>query len=118
MKRSQREALADDALNIVVYDDGLAVVLTTVEYAVADSLDLADIGEYAVILIYESVEDHLNRDLMVRHRIKAYEIFLARCLVGKLAVDTDSLGITLGKNVTGGCLKELELAGRTSAIDN
>jgi hypothetical protein len=118
VQRSQREALTDYTLYVIVYDNGLAVVLTTVEYAVTNSLDLADIGKNAVILVYESIQDHLNCNLVVRHRIEADKILLTRSLICELTVDTDSLGITLSENIAGGCFKKLELAGRASAVDN
>ena len=96
MQRSQIEALADYFLNVIVYNDGLAVLGTSVQYAVTDCCDLISALDYAVLSVLKSVHNHLDCYGVVRH-VFLYDIFvLASRLMGQFGtLDTNSLAQTL-----------------------
>ena len=54
MQRSKIKALTDYFLNVIVYNDGLAVLGTSVQYAVTDCCDLIGALDYAVLGILKS----------------------------------------------------------------
>jgi hypothetical protein len=112
------EAVSDDLLNVVVNDNGLAVVLTAVEYSVTYGCDLGYIGDNSVILVYKLVEDHCNGNLVIGHSCLDDYIILTGSLVCELAVDTDPLGVSLSEDIACIDIEKLELTGRTSAVDN
>jgi hypothetical protein len=85
---------------------------------VAYSCDLGYVRDYAVLRIYECVEDHADSDLVVRHGLCGNELILACGLICELTVDSDSLGITLCEYIACIDIEKLELCGRTTAVDN
>ena len=70
------------------------------------------------MLINESIEDHLDSDLVIRHGFCGNELILACRLICELAVDTDSLSVALCEDCACIDVEKLELCGRASAVDD
>ena len=96
MQRSKIEALADYFLNVIVYNDGVAVLGTSVQNAVTDCCDLISALDHAVLCILKSIHNHLDCYGVGRH-VFLYDIFvLASRLMGQFGtLDTNSLAQTL-----------------------
>ena len=87
------------------------------EYSVAYCCDLGNVRDYAVIRVNECVEDHSYSNLVVRHGFCGNELILACGLVCELAVDADTLSVTLCEDCACIDVEKLELCGRTTAVD-
>ena len=96
MERSKVEALADNSLHILVDDAGVAVNGSAVENPVADGRDLLRILDDAMVLVLESVHNHLDGNGVVRHGAFNHILVLVSRLMGQLGtVDADSLAQAL-----------------------
>ena len=119
VQRSEVEALSDDSLNILIYNDRIAVYLSSVQNTMSYCGNLLDIINYTVILVGQCVQNHLNCDLMILHWRLYYIIFLSSRLMSQLrTINTDSLAKSLCQYLLCLRINQLILQRRTAAVNN
>ena len=119
MQRAEGDAVADGLLAGLVDDAALNKLVAAVQDAVADSVDLVNGLDNAVLRIDQNGHDRLDRFLMGGHGDVLFHL-LAACgnLVRQTAVQTDTLTQTLGGDVAGVRVHELVLEAGAASIDN
>ena len=119
MERAKGDALTDGVLAGFRDDAGLDELLSAVQDAVADSVDLVDGLDHAVFRVDQNGHDSLDGFLVGGHR-DVLLILLAgsRDLVVQTAVKTDALAETLGGDDAGIRVHELILEAGAASVDN
>ena len=119
VQRAEGDAVADGLLAGLVDDAALNKLVAAVQDAVADSVDLVNGLDNAVLRIDQNGHDRLDRFLMGGHGDVLFHL-LAACgnLVRQTAVQTDTLAQTLGGDVAGVRVHELVLEAGAASVDN
>ena len=123
VKRSERDAVANDLLDLIVDKLGLGHGLAAVQDAVADGVDFALVPDDALLGIREKLDDKLHGFLMRGEGLLLDDLF------GMIAVGCDlmgqhahgkanAFGDTGAEDLMAVHFEELIFAGRRSSINN
>ena len=118
MKRSEVIAELQLLNNLIGYKCGLEEVGAAVDNSVSDSTDLVHALDAAVLVAHKSLDYSLHSKLVVGHiDLSLIGNTLYKLLVRDLAVDADTLAVTLCKYVFVLHIKKLILKRTTSCVD-
>ena len=119
VQRSKIEALTDYFLNIFVYNDGLAVFGSCMQYTMSYSCDLVSTLNNTVLSILQRIQNQTDSNFMIRHSL-LYNVFVfSRYLMSQFgAFNTDSLAETFCYYALIVHIDQLIFQGRASAVDN
>ena len=118
MERSQIAAKLKLRDYLVVNDDRLREVGTSVDDTMADCLDLVHACNASVHGICQSSNKDSGRLRMVGHRKIRYVFILSGYLMHDAAVNTDSLAVSLCLDLIGRGIEKLILQGAAACVDN
>ena len=120
MKRTEGETVADRLLDLGGNENGTGYLVSSVQNAVPDRLDLGNGRDDPVFLAYERVENYFQRRRMIGHidiRLILFRIGLeserARC-----ALDADPVAKSLCDDLFGLDVKQLIFQRRRAGVDN
>ena len=119
VQRAEGDAVADGLLAGLVDDAGGNELVTAVQHAVADGVDLIDRLDDAVLSVNQNGHNGLD-GLFVRGHGDVLDQLLVGGdgLVVESAVDADALAKTLGGDVAGIGVHELILQARAAGVDD
>ncbi len=120
MKRTEGETVADRLLDLGGNENGTGYLVSSVQNAVSDRLDLGNGRDDPVFLAYERVENYFQRRRMIGHidiRLILFRIGLeserARC-----ALDADPVAKSFCDDLFGLDVKQLIFQRRRAGVDN
>ncbi len=120
VERCKVRDLADGLEDAVIDDNRLCELLAAVDNAVSDGTDLVQVPDDAALHIGQGIEHQADGLLVVLDLGNGLLLaqVIAHVLIGDGAVNADSLAQALCQNASIIGADDLELQGRTAAVDN
>ena len=116
VQRTEVSALLDNFDYFVIDDNRVCDLHSAVQNAVSDGIYFFQALDDAALLVYQSVQNHLDCLYVCRHCCFCYLFFAVLWLINEASVDTDSLTESLCQDVTVIVIDQLEFQRGTSAV--
>ena len=119
VERSQGVALLNGGHYLIGDEHALGKLLAAVNHTVAHCIDLLHRADHAVLRVHQSVEHGLDGLGVGGHgHVGLFDGLLAVRLVGKLAVNANTLAQALGQHLLRLGVEQLILQGRAAGVDD
>ena len=116
VQRTKISALLDNFDYFVIDDNRVCDLHSAVQNAVSDGIYFFQALDDAALLVYQSVQNHLDCLYVCRHCCFCYLFFAVLWLINEASVDTDSLTESFCQDVTVVVIDQLEFQRGTSAV--